>query len=347
MFKDFKNKTPQELRKIVSDYTDKAYLAEYIFSFIHLKNISSISEITPLSLAFRKQLGSDGYYISQLKIIDKLQDQDGTVKFLFELPDGNKIESVLLTDNSRKTVCVSTQVGCRMGCEFCATGLINFRRNLNAGEIADQVNQAAYLSDRITNVVYMGMGEPMDNLQEVIRSIQIVNEPAGRNIGQRHITISTCGITEGIESLAEQKLQVRLAVSLHAPNDSIRTKFMASAKKYPISKLIQSLRIYQKKTKRRITFEYCMIDNLNDSPAHANATAKLVAPLKANINLIEYNPHDGCDFRPSSPKKIEKFAAILSDAGIETNIRYKRGQKIKAACGQLGSTLLSTVELSD
>ena len=341
MLKNLKNKTLHQLREIISHHTDKRYLAEYIFSFIHTKDVTNISQITPLSQTLRQRLTADGCFISQLKIIDKLEDKDGTAKFLFELSDGNKIESVLLTDNGRKTVCISSQVGCRMGCAFCATGLLKFKRNLNAGEIADQVNQAVGICGRISNVVYMGMGEPMDNFEEVIRSIQILNNPAGRNIGQRHITISTCGITEGIEKLAEHKLQVRLAVSLHAPTDSVRNQIMAVAKKYPLKTLIRSLKTYQEKTKRRITFEYCMIDNLNDSSTDAHATAKLVASLKANINLIEYNPHDGCAFTPGSKKKIKKFAEILSDAGIETTIRYKRGQKIKAACGQLGSTWLS------
>ena len=245
MFKDLKNNTLSELYQITTRYSDKRYLAEYIFSFIHSKNAITISEITPLSQTIRQRLNSDGYSISQLKIIDKLKDKDGTVKILFELTDGKKIESVLLTDNDRNTVCVSSQVGCRMGCAFCATGLLKFTRNLSAGEIVDQVNQIAGISGRISNVVYMGMGEPMDNLQEVVRSIRILNDPVGRNIGQRHITISTCGITEGIEKIAEHELQVRLAVSLHAPTDSIRRQIMATAKKYPLTNLIKSLKTYQ------------------------------------------------------------------------------------------------------
>ena len=181
----------------------------------------------------------------------------------------------------------------------------------------------------------MGMGEPMDNFDQVIRSILILNDRAGKNIGQRRITVSTCGITEGIERLAKQQLQVRLAVSLHSADDQIRQMIMAVAKTCPLKALIESVRNYQRQTRRRVTFEYCLIKGLNDSMAQARGVVKLVASTKSHVNLIEYNPHSGCEFTGSSQAQIQRFAQVLKEAGIETSIRYKRGRKIKAACGQL------------
>lgn len=341
MDKNLKNKTLAELEQIVADLGGKKYLAEYIFSFIHAKDVEQIADITPLSKDFRQKLADTGCCISQLKIIEKLTDPDGTIKFLFELKDGVRVESALLTDDGRKTLCISCQAGCRMGCRFCATGQLKFRRNLTAGEIVDQFNQAEKNCGKISNVVYMGMGEPMDNFDEVMRSVRILNDPAGKNIGQRHITISTCGLPEGIARLADEPLQVRLAVSLHAAGDEKRGRIMAVAKVQPIKKVIESIKNYQKKTKRRITFEYCMIKDVNDSASDAKALIKLIAGIKANVNLIEYNAHQGCVFEPSSGNNIRRFAQILTEAGIETTIRYKRGRTIKAACGQLGADLLT------
>jgi len=337
MDKDLKNKTLCELTRLVADLDQKDYLAKYIFTFIHTQNAGGIDEITPLSKAFRRQLMENGFYISSLKMLDKLTDPDVAVKFLFQLPDGLGVESALLIDKNRKTLCVSCQAGCRMGCSFCATGRIKFQRNLNAGEIVDQLNCAQKQYGRINNIVYMGMGEPMDNYDNVIRATHIFNHPDAKNIAARHITISTCGIAEGIETLADENLQVRLAVSLHGPKDSIRNKIMPVAEKYPLDMLLQSVRKYQRKAKRRVTFEYCMIKGINDSQDNAKALVKLIKPIKAAVNLIEYNPHPGCKFSPAGRKQIRLFADILSQAGIETIIRYKRGQKIMAACGQLGA----------
>jgi 23S rRNA (adenine2503-C2)-methyltransferase len=186
----------------------------------------------------------------------------------------------------------------------------------------------------------MGMGEPMDNFDEVIRSVRILNDEGGRNIGQRHITLSTCGIVEGIDKLAQQGLQVRLAVSLHASEDKLREKIMAVAKKYPLKILLESVRNYQRQVKRRVTFEYCMIKDLNDSATQARRLIKVLSSVNSHVNLIEYNPHPGCEFSSSEPRTIYHFAEILKAAGIETSIRYKRGACINAACGQLGATAL-------
>lgn len=304
MDKDLKNKTAGELEKIVSDFGEKKYLAGYIFSSIHAKNISEVCEVSTLSKKFRQKLDEEGFYISRLETIEKLVDPDGTVKYLFELGDGVRIESVLLTDGERKTLCISCQGGCRMGCVFCATGQLKFSRNLSGGEIADEINQVTADCGKINNVVYMGMGEPMDNYDEVMRSVRILNDAGGMNIGQRHITISTCGLVDGIGRFADEGLQVRLAISLHGARDDVRGKIMAVAKKYPVAKVIEAVKDYQQKTGRRVTFEYCMIKGLNDSVSDARGVVKLIGSMKANVNLIEYNRHEGCEFIPSSKNQI-------------------------------------------
>ena len=336
MDKDLKNKTYQELEDILVGFGGKKYLTKYLFSFIHAQNALSLEDVTPLSKKLRDRLTQADYHISQLQTIKRFVDPDGTVKFLFEMGDGNRIEAVLLTtDTDRRTLCVSCQAGCRMGCDFCATGKMKFKRNLTAGEIADQVNQAAEHLGKINNVVYMGMGEPMDNYDHVMRSVRILMHHAGRNIGQRHITVSTCGIPEGIEKFAREETQVRLAVSLHASDDATRGKLMAVANKYPLGDILNAVDDYQRITRRRVTFEYCMIEGLNDRDQDANAIARLLRGIEAGINLIEYNPCPGSMLAPSSRDRIQQFKDILTHHGYETIIRYKRGQSIMAACGQL------------
>lgn len=344
MDKDLKSKTIEQLEQLVIDSGGKKYLAKYIFTFIHAKDAAQIEDITPLPKSFRQNLSEQGYYISNLTTVEKFMDPDGTIKFLFEAHDGTRFESVLLIDDgesSRKTLCISCQAGCRMACTFCATARLKFTRNLTAGEIADQLNQAAQQCGKINNVVYMGMGEPFDNYDEVMTSVHIINNQTGKSIGQRHITVSTCGLTEGIERFADEHLQVRLAISLHAPNDQTRKKLIPSASEHPLEKLIQSARNYQQKTQRRITFEYCMIKGINDSHKDAADLIKLLRGINLGINLIEYNPHKRCKFEPSSVRTIQKFKDTLMQAGFVAIIRYKRGQKIKAACGQLGATWLN------
>jgi 23S rRNA (adenine2503-C2)-methyltransferase len=250
------------------------------------------------------------------------------------------IESVRLKDDDRNTLCISTQAGCRMGCKFCATGQLAFQRNLTTSEIVEQVYQAERVCGRIDNLVYMGMGEPLDNFDNVMRSVETLNDKNGRNIGIRHITISTCGLPEQIKQLALSSIQPRLAVSLHAPNDEIRSKLMRVGKTYRLDDILTSLKSYQSATDKRITIEYCMIDGVNDQIDHARSLVKLLRPLKVNVNLIELNTFPGCRYRPSSPEQIRQFAEILSNSGIETIIRFKRGRSIKAACGQLGATWL-------
>ncbi|MBN1391319.1 MAG: 23S rRNA (adenine(2503)-C(2))-methyltransferase RlmN [Sedimentisphaerales bacterium] len=344
-----KNKTLDELEEIVESFGQKKYLAKYIFSFIHCKEAADISDISPLSKLFRAELAKQGYYISHLKTLETLADEEGTKKYLFELVPvsvsdrrhgGERIETVLLLDGERRTLCVSTQAGCSMNCTFCATAKLKFRRNLTAAEIVDEVNIVEGDNERISNIVYMGMGEPMQNYEAVLKSVRILNHPEGKNIGIRHLTISTCGDAEGIRKLAKEDVHPRLAISLNAPTDVLRSKIMAINKKYPIAELFAAVKDYQEKTSERVTFEYVLIKGLNDSKLHAKMLAKLVRQVKCNVNLIDYNPHPHCLFEASDRAAIKRFTQVLEEAGIETTIRFKRGRKIKAACGQLGADLI-------
>jgi 23S rRNA (adenine2503-C2)-methyltransferase len=385
--KNLKSQTFAGLERLVVGLGQPKYIAGYIFSAIQARRrkaslaggVNDISAITTLSKSFRAKLVEEGYYISKLEIVDKLTDPDGTVKYVFGLSDGGRIESVLLFDDDRRTLCVSTQVGCAMGCVFCATGRLGLARNLTAGEIVDQVNViadcglqiadcndsadsspagrhpvemdskiqnqqssrkgrlAAEIRNRISNVVFMGMGEPLANYDAVLDAVRILNNSAGRHIGIRHLTMSTCGLVEGIERLADEDIQPRLAISLNAPTDAIRQKLMPITKKYPLDRLFAAIGRYQRTTRNRVTFEYCLIKGVNDTVLHAQMLVKRLRGVMCNVNLIEYNPHEGCSLKPSGRQAIERFAGVLKDAGIETTIRLKMGQTINAACGQLGS----------
>ncbi|MCU0913961.1 MAG: 23S rRNA (adenine(2503)-C(2))-methyltransferase RlmN [Planctomycetes bacterium] len=335
MEKDLRDRTLDELEKLVVSLGQKKYLAGYLFKFIHTQHGRDLAALSTLSKAFRAQLVEHGHFISHLKTIDTLTDADGSAKYLFELADRERMETVLLPEEDRRTLCVSTQVGCPMGCVFCATGRIQFRRNLTAGEIVDQVDTVEEHAGRITNLVYMGMGEPLLNYDAVLKSIRILNHSAGKNIGIRHITISTSGIAPAIERLADEEIRPRLAISLSAPTDALRSKLMPVTHKYPLAELLEAVRKYQARTGQRVTFEYVLIDEVNDSVTHARLLVKLLRGLMYNVNLIEHNPFSGCAFTGSSRPRIQRFAATLKDAGVETTIRLRLGQRIKAACGQL------------
>jgi len=332
---DLQDNTLGELQSLVTGLGQKKYLAGYIFKFVHTLNARTLSDITPLSKAFRARLADEGYFISPLKVVERPSDPDGSAKYLFELGDGERIEAVLLPEEKRRTLCVSTQVGCAMGCVLCATGRIGLRRNLTAGEIAGQVNAVEQDTGRITNVVYMGMGEPLENYDAVLRSIRILNDPAGKNIGIRHITVSTCGIAPAIRRLAQEDVKPRLAISLNAPADVLRNRIMPVNRTYPTAELLEAVRAYQGATGQRVTFEYVMIDHLNDSVAHARLLVKLLRGIMYNVNLIEHNPYPGCALAGSSRERIARFARVLKDAGVETTTRFRLGRGIKAACGQL------------
>jgi 23S rRNA (adenine2503-C2)-methyltransferase len=229
-----------------------------------------------------------------------------------------------------------------MGCRFCATGQLPFQGDLSAGQIVDQVYQIKATHPRIHNIVYMGMGEPFDNLQEVMRSVQILHDPQGLHIGQRHITLSTCGLPEGILQLAESGLQVRLAVSLHGPDEAVRQELMPIARRFALAQVLEAVRLYQHKTHRRVTFEYCLLKGINDSPHHAQALIRRLQWLHAHVNLIEFNGYPGCPYQGPEREVLQRFAQMLRQAGVETVIRYRRGRDINAACGQLGASWLES-----
>jgi 23S rRNA (adenine2503-C2)-methyltransferase len=353
MSKDLKDKTLRELEEIAGEMGQKKYAGKYIFSFIHDKNAQAISQITPLSKAFREQLVQRDYIISRLTLLNKQTDSDGTTKYVFKLSDGNRIETVLLLDDKRKTLCLSTQAGCAMDCSFCATARIGFKANLTAGQIVDQVNicaegvppsdrgqDARDTVGRINNVVYMGMGEPLANYDATMKSVNILNHTAGKNIGIRHITVSTCGLVPAIRKLASEEFRPRLAISLNAPTDALRTRLMPINAKYPIAELMKAVRFYQDRTRQRVTFEYVLIKGLNDSTSHAKMLVKLLNGFLCNVNLIEHNPFPGCEFMGSGRERMAQFASVLDHAGIEKVIRFRKGRGIKAACGQLGADWL-------
>ena len=335
MSKDLKDKTPAELEQLAVEMGQKPYVAKYIFSFLHTKGAREIAEITPLSKAFREKLVEEGYFTTKLQMVACQDDPDGSAKYLFELSDGQRIEAVLLRSEGRQTLCLSTQVGCAMGCAFCATGRIGLHRNLTAGEIVEEVNAAEQVAGKINNLVYMGMGEPLQNYDAVLRSVRILNHESGKNIGIRHITVSTCGIAPAIVRLADEDIRPRLAISLNAPADALRDRLMPINRKYPLAELMAATRTYQNKTGQRVTFEYVLIDKVNDSLTHAKLLVRLIRSIACNINLIEHNPYEGCEFAGSSRERMAQFAAFLKDAGIETVTRFRLGRKIQAACGQL------------
>jgi 23S rRNA (adenine2503-C2)-methyltransferase len=317
--------------------------------------IESWDKATTLSKDLRQKL-TEAYPIPELKLDKILSSQDGeTSKAVFFLSDGLKIESVLMEhQDGRRTVCISSQAGCAMNCEFCATGQQGFKRNLTVFEIIGQVMFfARYLKnkkEKITNIVVMGMGEPFLNYENVLEAVRMLNDKDGFNLGARHISISTCGIIEGIEKLAKDPLQINLAVSLHAPNDELRLKLMPIDKTYPLEKVLAAVDDYIKKTKRRVMFEYLMIDGINDSEAQAEELGKLlVHSLRFGnqkdfarpdrryyfVNLISFNAAGHSEFKPSPGWKIKKFKDILSLIGVDVTQRYRFGKEIKAACGQL------------
>lgn len=341
MKKDLKQIPFSQLEQLVLGLGGKPYWAGCLFSFIHAKGVTDIAQVTPLPKVFRQTLANAGFYISSIQTKQILEDPDGTMKFVFLTEGGLRTESVLLRDEDRNTLCISCQSGCRMGCLLCATGHIGFQGQLSTAEILDQVYRIAANGIKIHNVVYMGMGEPFDNYDAVLLSARLLNDKHGMNIGQRKITISTCGIPEGIIRMADEGMQFRLAISLHAPDDELRSRLMPIANKYSLAEILGAAEVYQHKTGRRVTIEYCMIQMVNDSPDQARRLARILEGLKVNVNLIEFNPFAATDLAPSRRTRIHHFRQVLVNSGIQTAIRFRRGRSINAACGQLGADRLT------
>lgn len=333
---DIKSMTLDELTESVQQLKMPAYRSEQIYKWLHEKSISSFDEMLNIPKNIRKIL-DDIYYISVASIEKKLIScYDGTVKYLFKLYDGEYIESVLMDYHHGYTICISTQVGCKMGCTFCATGKSGFSRNLLPSEMLAQI-QAAQTDNhiKISNVVLMGMGEPLDNYDNVMRFLRLVSSDKGLNIGMRHITLSTCGVVPRIYDLMAEKLQITLSVSLHAPNDEIRSKTMPINKRYPIDTLLSACRKYISNTGRRVTFEYAMIDGVNDSDQCAHELAHDLHGMNCHVNLIPVNDVNGNNYRKSNKQRLIEFSKILDKHGVTVTVRRTLGSDIEASCGQL------------
>ncbi len=334
---DLKNLDLPEMMDYLDSFGAPKYRARQIFKWVFKRGAGSINEMSDIPLTLRDELGKKAY-ISTPKTVREILSKDlRTRKYLFQLEDGEMVESVLMKQKYGSAACVSTQVGCRMGCIFCASTRGGLARNLSAAEIYGQVLGIQACTDaRIGNVVLMGMGEPLENLENVLKFIRNITSPLGLDIGMRKITLSTCGIVPGIRYLAQKKLQLTLAVSLHAPNNRLRNRFMPVNRKYPLEELLDACREYIELTGRRITFEYALIEGINDSTAIAHELAELVRGLLCHINLIPINPsHDKKRFRRTGKENIYRFSGILEKNGLSVTVRREMGGDIEAACGQL------------
>ena len=314
------------------------FRAKQVWQWLQQKGVSSFDEMTNLSKQLRDSL-SEQYVIKFCEVERKsVSVLDGTVKYLFKLYDGQFIESVLMKYKYGYSLCVSTQVGCRMNCAFCATGVGGFMRNLSASEILSQIHAAQNDMDiKVSHIVLMGMGEPMDNYENVIRFLKLVNNDDGLNIGMRNISLSTCGVIPGIKKLQDENLQLTLSVSLHAPNDTVRTKLMPVNKKYPVDELLSACREYAQSTSRRISYEYAMFGGVNDSDECAVELANKLKGTLAHINLIPANDVTESGLKSSTPERIKRFSEILEKAGRNVTVRRSLGGDIDASCGQLRS----------
>lgn len=333
---DLKSMSLEELQIFMGSIGEAKFRAKQIFEWLHKKQAGDFEEMTNISKNLREKLSNEAK-ISYVKILEKhVSKQDNTTKYLFALENDNIIESVLMRYNYGNAVCISTQVGCRMGCTFCASTLDGVERNLTAGEMLSQIYEIQKdTGERVSSVVLMGSGEPLDNYDNVLKFIRLLNDKDGINIGQRHITLSTCGLIEKMYNLADEGLQITLAVSLHAPNDEIRNKIMPISKKNNMERLLEACKYYSDTTKRRITFEYAMINGVNDSIDCARELSEKLRNMLCHVNLIPVNDVKERNYKKSSGETVEKFAEFLNSKGIETTVRRKLGSDINAACGQL------------
>ena len=335
MPKDIKSMYEEELKEEFALMGEPAYRAGQVYKWLH-SGVQSFDEMTNISKKLRERL-VENYYISNAAIEKKLVSAyDDTKKYLFSFRDGEMVESVLMKYHHGYTSCISTQVGCKMGCTFCATGQSGFSRNLTASEMIAQLQAEQNDNDiRISNVVLMGMGEPLDNFDNVVRFLKLVSSENGMNIGMRHISLSTCGIVPKIYELADMKLQLTLSVSLHAPNDEIRSRTMPVNRKYNTEELLKACKYYVMQTNRRISFEYAMIDGVNDSEACAKELAHRLKGILSHVNLIPVNNVKGTGYEKSKKESIRNFIAVLERAGITATVRRTLGSDINASCGQL------------
>lgn len=333
---DLKSLTLDEWKEQLAVWGEKPFRAGQIFSWLHEKRVSSTEEMTNISKTLRERLEKEGK-MTTLKEVQHLESaQDGTCKFLFELEDGQVIESVLMKYHHGNSVCISSQVGCRMGCRFCASTLGGLIRCLKASEMLEQIYEIERITgETVNNVVVMGTGEPMDNYDNLIRFVRILSAKEGKNISVRNITVSTCGIIEGILKLAEENLPLTLALSLHAPNDEVRKQLLPVASRCKLEEVLKACDIYYEKTSRRITYEYSLVQGVNDSAECARELASLLKGKNCHVNLIPVNPIKERSFLKSRNEAVQNFKNILEKNRINVTIRREMGSDIDAACGQL------------
>lgn len=325
-----------KLEELMLSEEQKKFRATQLYTWIYEKKATSFDEMTDISLKFREVL-KEKYELVKPTIFTKQVSQDGTIKCLLNVKNGDKVETVIMRYNYGNVICVSSQVGCNMGCTFCASGLLKRKRNLDTEEMVGQVlvmnDLLALENERVTHVVVMGTGEPFDNYENVLDFVRIMNHPKAFAIGARHITVSTCGIPDKILRYANEGLQINLAISLHAPNDEIRSKIMPINRAYPLDKLMPAVREYERIAKRRVTFEYILLKDVNDKIEHAEELAKLIKGTLAYVNLIPYNPVNEHGYQRS--KNVHDFLDKLTKLGVTATIRKEFGTDIDAACGQL------------
>ena len=333
---DIKSLNQKELVSFMESMGEKAFRAKQIYQWIHQKHVDSFEEMTNISKKLIETLNEKAYLTSLKKEEVQISKLDGTRKYLFLLEDGNVIESVLMRYKHGNSVCISSQVGCRMGCRFCASTLDGLVRGLTAGEMLDQIYQIGKdIGERISNVVVMGTGEPLDNYDNLLKFIELLTDEHGINISQRNLTVSTCGIVPRMRQLAEEKLSMTLALSLHASNQTKRLELMPVANKYEIGEVIDACKYYFEQTGRRITFEYSLVGGVNDTDEDARQLSQLIRGINCHVNLIPVNPIKERDYVQSNAKVIEAFKNKLEKAGINVTVRREMGRDIDGACGQL------------
>ena len=330
-----------ELKKLEEEMLalgQKKFRATQLFTWLYEKKVTSFDEMSDISLKFREVL-NELYYIELPKVVVRQDAMDGTIKLLVEVDNGAKVECVLMRYEYGNAICVTSQVGCNMGCAFCASGLLKKNRNLETHEIVGQVLLMNKLleeeNEKVTHIVVMGTGEPFDNYENVMDFVRIMNNPKGLEIGARHITVSTCGIVPKIKEYAHEGLQVNLAISLHAPNNELRNKIMKINQAYPLEELMEAIKYYESVTSRRVTFEYIMLKELNDNLKEAKELAHLVKGINAYINLIPYNEVSEMPFKRSNRERVRVFMDYLKQNGVNVTVRKEFGTDIDAACGQL------------
>jgi len=335
MKRDIKSMYLSEIEEHFEKAGHERYRAKQVFAWLH-KGVSSFDEMTNISLNLRSSLDDEFYITSPIVIKKQVSKVDGTIKYLWRLHDGEAIESVLMQYAHGNSICISTQVGCKMGCLFCASTIGGFKRNLTASEMLDQVLFTKQDSGKkISNIVLMGIGEPLDNFENVMRFIEIVRHKAGINIGSRHLTVSTCGIIENIDRIAEYGVQLTVAISLHAPDDSTRMYLIPSSKGTPVESLMAACNRYFSKTGRRVTYEYALIDKVNDSPESAKMLSKLLKNTGSHLNLITLSSFKESNFKSSPAESIDRFTEVLKENKVNYTLRRSLGADINASCGEL------------